>query len=77
MGWGTPPPDMGWDTPPDLGWGTPQTWDWVYPPRQISIASTSYAAGGVPLAFTQEDFLVFINYYMGTIVRKRKFADRR
>ena len=26
--------------------------------RQSSTASTSYAAGGVPLAFTQEDFLV-------------------
>ena len=28
------------------------------PTRQSSIASTFYAAGGVPLAFTQEDFLV-------------------
>ena len=28
------------------------------PMRQSSIASTCYAAGGVPLAFTQEDFLV-------------------
>ena len=34
------------------GWGT-------HPPsRQSSIASTCYAAGGMPLAFTQEDFLV-------------------
>ena len=29
-----------------------------YPPRQISIASSFYVAGGMPLAFTQEDFLV-------------------
>ena len=28
------------------------------PHRQSSIASTCYAAGGMPLAFTQEDFLV-------------------
>ena len=30
------------------------------PIRQSNIASTCYAAGGVPLAFTQEDFLVTI-----------------
>ena len=48
LGWGTPP-DLGWCTPPDLACGTPLTWD---------IASTCYAAGGMPLAFTQEDFLV-------------------
>ena len=28
------------------------------PIAQSSIASTCYAVGGVPLAFTQEDFLV-------------------
>ena len=67
------PPDLGSGTPPDLGPGTPptwhwvppKTWDWVPPPdqvriRQSSTASTCYAAGGVPLAFTQEDILVFI-----------------
>ena len=51
LGWGTPP-DLGRGTlpPPDLRWGTPPpTWD---------IASTCYAVGGMPLAFTQEDFLV-------------------
>ena len=61
LGWGTPPPSRpGWGTPPPwdgvpptLGWGTPS------PTRQSSIASTCYAAGGMPLAFTQEDFLVF------------------
>ena len=30
----------------------------VPPPHQTSTACTCYAAGGVPLAFTQEDFLV-------------------
>ena len=34
------------------GWGTPP------PIRQSSIASTCYTAGGMPVAFTQEDFLV-------------------
>ena len=32
------------------------------PPRQTSTACTCYAAGGVPLAFTQEDFLVLFNF---------------
>ena len=47
---GTPPP-------PGL--------DGVHPPpiRQSSIASTCYAAGGMPLAFTQEDFLVSSCFY--------------
>ena len=60
-----PRPGMGYSPrhgtgyPPDMEWGTPQTWDRVPPPpRQISIASTCYVAGGRPLAFTQEDFLV-------------------
>ena len=61
---GYPHPGMGyppthphpWDGyPPQHGTGYPPTWP---PPRQSSIASTCYAAGGVPLAFTQEDFLV-------------------
>ena len=58
---GTPHPGLDGVPPgPDLQ-------DWMgYPPpparRQSSIASTSYAAGGMPLAFTQEDFLV--NYWI-------------
>ena len=52
--------------PPTLGWGTPQPWDGVppnHPPtRQSSIASTSYTVGGMPLAFMQEDFLVFADF---------------
>ena len=53
-GWGTRLARSGWwggypGYPPTMtGWSTP-------PP---SIASTCYAAGGMPLAFTQEDFLV-------------------
>ena len=64
------PPDLGWGTPrtwdgvppaPQTWDGVPpQTWDGLAlpPTRQISIASTCYMAGGMPLAFTQEDFLV-------------------
>ena len=58
-----PPPQLGLDdggtpphqdlarVPPGMGYPPPPT-------RQSSIASTCYAAGGMPLAFTQEDFLV-------------------
>ena len=74
LGQDTPPPTRsGWGPPPDLGQGTPpRNWDGVPPGpgtgtrphqvwiRQSSTASTCYAAGGVPLAFTQEDFLVFL-----------------
>ena len=41
--------------------GYPHVWGGTPSPppiAQSSIASTCYAAGGVPLAFTQEDFLV-------------------
>ena len=74
MYWGTPPIGTGWEYPPPsgldevppfrTGWGTPPIQDWIgtLSPirRQSSVASTCYAAGGMPLAFTQEDFLVFI-----------------
>ena len=50
----TPPPPPGLDGGGGGTWGTPPP-----PIRQSSIASTCYAAGGVPLALTQEDFLVF------------------
>ena len=33
------------------------------PPRQSSTASTCYVAGGVPLAFTQGDFLVSLCFW--------------
>ena len=68
---GVPPsrPGMGgtWGTPhPRLDGVTPQTWDGGTPrprldgvPPSISKASTCYAAGGVPLASTQDDFLVY------------------
>ena len=53
--WGTPlpRPEMGYPPPPDLRWG-------IFPIAQSSIASTCYTAGGVPLAFTQEDCLVLL-----------------
>ena len=40
--------------------------DGVHPPpiRQNSIASTCCTAGGMPLAFTQEDFLVFAEFIL-------------
>ena len=61
-GWGIPPPPGldGLHTPPSqlgLDGITPA------PIRQSSIASTCYAAVGMPLAFTQEDFLVYLFIY--------------
>ena len=46
--------DGGISSPPPVspGWGYPP------PSRQSSRASTCYAVGGMPLAFTQDDFLV-------------------
>ena len=42
-----------------MGYAPPHHHDWMgYPPPHTSIASTCYAVGGMPLAFTQEDFLV-------------------
>ena len=66
MGGGYPPSQLGLDgvpPPTRTGWGTPPGQDWMgYPPiRQSSKVSTCYAAGSVPLAFTQEDFLVEYN----------------
>ena len=64
---GSPPARSGWwggtqgtGTPrPGLdGGGIPG----VSPTRQSSIANTCCAAGGMPLAFTQEDFLVLIHF---------------
>ena len=47
--WGGPHLRSGWvPLSPEMGQGTPPS----------SIASTCYVAGGMPLAFTQEDFLV-------------------
>ena len=46
-----PHPGMGYSPRPGMGSPPPPT-------RQSSIASTCYTAGGMPLAFMQEDFLV-------------------
>ena len=51
-GGGYPPTMTEWVSPTMTGWGTPSP----HPPT--SIASTCYAAGDMPLAFMQEDFLV-------------------
>ena len=40
------------------------------PPYQSSTACTFYAAGGVPLAFMQEDFLVYIIRLHGDVFPK-------
>ena len=56
----------GGPTPIRTGWEypLPARTGWANLPsfRQSSIASTCYAAGGVPLAFTQGDFLVLFIY---------------
>ena len=52
---GTPHPTM-------TGWGTPL-------PPPTSIGSTCYAVGGMPLAFTQEDFLVKFKCFLESTVR--------
>ena len=69
LGRGTPPrPGMGYPPGPGTGY-PPWAWDGVPPPPRHGtgyppppptwdIASTCYVAGGMPLAFTQEDFLV-------------------
>ena len=51
---------MGGTPQSKIEWGTPHPGLDGYPPirRQIIKASICYAAGGLPLAFTQEDFLV-------------------
>ena len=63
LGEGVPHPRSGWEgypvwvggyPNPRCGWGTPP------PIRHSSIANTCYAAGGMPLVFTQEDFLVYL-----------------
>ena len=68
-GKGYPPPfKTGWDIPHPRLDGVPiqsKTGSGTTPPppvrRQSSIVSTRYVAGGMPLAFTQEDFLVWID----------------
>ena len=78
-GWGVPHPRSGQKVTPWLGLDgvppptpgldevLPQPEDWLgypLPPiGQSSIASTCYAASGMPLAFTQENFLVQIDLH--------------
>ena len=61
--WGTPWPGLG--EFPGQDWGTPSQPGLGYlSPGQNRRASTYYTAGGMPLAFTQEGFLVFLNVYL-------------
>ena len=53
---GYPQPGLGY--PPGQGMGCPQS-EPPLSPSQNSIISTCYTAGGMPLAVTQEDFLMF------------------
>ena len=76
-GWGysssgldrVPPLKLDGGPPPiGTGWGYPSPphpsgLDGGTPPKDSSKASTSYTAGGMPLAFTQEDFLVSVCMY--------------
>ena len=83
LGWGTPrpgqdgaPPWPGLDgVPPRPGTGYPPRPGMGYPPPNWDIASTCYAAGGMPLAFTQEDFLV--TFMSETFRGKEAFTLRR
>ena len=52
---GVPPSGQDW-----MGYPLPPSQNWMGYPliRQSSIVSTCYVAGGMPLAFTQQDFLV-------------------
>ena len=64
LGWGLPQPGLdGWylGYPPPAGSGWWEGTQGMPPTRQSSIASTCYAAGGMPLAFRKEDFLVYTN----------------
>ena len=66
-GVGYSPHNLGWSTPSpclDLGWGTS-------PPCLNNRRSTCYAAVGIPLAFTQEDFLVSFVYSHRAEIRPR------
>ena len=81
-GMGYPLPDLGQGTPPGPGTGyLPWTWDRVPPGPGTgdrvppSIASTCYAAGGMPLAFTQEDFLVILLFSTLQLVLSLGTAD--
>ena len=62
---GCPPPPgprSGWGVPWESGPGLVQGQDGGKYPNWNSTACTCYAAGCVPLAFTQEDFLVTPNF---------------
>ena len=47
------------------------------PPTEIASSCYGYAAGGVPLAFTQEDFLVVSKVYFPLLVVNRTQCTRK
>ena len=63
------PPGQVWMVGGGGGTLPPPGLDGVPPPpiRQSSIASTCYVAGSMPLAFTQEDFLVLYLFVFSVI----------
>ena len=80
--WGTLPCPGLDGVPPVQDWmGYVQDWMGYPTPRpvrrQSSIANTCYAAGGMPLAFTQEDFLVvwpFILNHTGNCTTEKQWS---
>ena len=55
--WDGVPPRHGMQYPlPDMGWGTPS------PPETDQHSEHLLRGGGIPLAFTQEDFLVYLQF---------------
>ena len=73
VGGGVPraPPGQVWMAyPPTMtGWGTHPPWLDGVPPPPTSIASTCCTASGMPLAFTQEDFLLVYLFFTDHIRR--------
>ena len=65
LGWGVPWPGLDGGEYPSQIWMLGGTLGTPPPIRQSSIASTCYVAGGMPLAFTQEDFLVLKLFAFG------------
>ena len=74
---GTPQPGLDGGgvprVPPITRWGTPLPtmtgWGLFPPPPHTRIASTCCAADGIPLAFTQEDFLYYFFFCTPSFLR--------
>ena len=73
-GW-VPHTMTGWVPPTMTGWSIPPSWLDGVPPPPLSIVSTCYVAGGMPLAFMQENFLVLYEILNGTSLNPCTSAD--